>query len=93
MPATDADGAEDIYRFQIVTEPESPASLVLAEETAALFRHAPTGAFTYTATSASPTVARVAEAMSNLPSTLTSTRSRKGTAAQDLSPPRGRVRV
>jgi hypothetical protein len=67
MPATDADGAEDIYRFQIVTEPESPASLVLAEETAALFRHAPTGAFTYTATSASPTVARVAEAMSNLP--------------------------
>ena len=68
MLGTDPDGSDDIYRYQIVVEPESPASLVLTDEISALFRHNPLGAFTYTASSVSATVTRVAEAMANLPS-------------------------
>ena len=67
MPGTDPDGSDDLYRYQIVVEPESPASLVLTDEVAALFRHNQAGGFTYTATSVSATVARVAQAMANLP--------------------------
>ena len=67
MPATDDDGPADIYRYQVTAEPSSPSSLTLEDEVLGLFRHCPAGRFTYTALSSSTAVARVAQAMSDLP--------------------------
>ena len=86
MPATDADGEADIYRYQIVAEPQSPASLTLTDETVGLFRHNANGAFKYLAASSSAVVRRVAEAMENLPSDFDYNAVRGRTATRATAP-------